>query len=136
MLYVYLGIGAVRLDRAATRLAAGENSGSLDLVVGLALVLAAGAWVWVFLGVRWSPVGPALLGLALAGLGVLAVAGPDQLARLLPDSLLGFSGVRSAPPAALLLVALPLAGTVLSRRRWRGPRGDQRFSDHPIDAPL
>ena len=134
LLYVGLGLGTVRLDRAAEKLANGTRSGSLDLVVGLGLVLLAAAVLWLLLGIRFSPVGPALAGAGLAVLGVLAVVAPARLARVVPAELLGVGGVRSAPPSALLLVALPLVGTVLSKRRWRGSRADQPYSDHPIDT--
>lgn len=134
MLYVYLGIGALKLEQARLLIADGASRGSLDLVIGLGLLLAAGIWLTVLLGVRWSPVGLVLLGAALAALGVLAVAAPDRLEWLLPNTLFGIEGIRSAPPAACLAVAVPLLATVFSQRRWRGQRGDQPFSDHPIDA--
>jgi hypothetical protein len=135
LLYVLLGLGTVRLDRAAVRLADGSRNGSLDLAIGLGLVLLAALCLWVLLGVRFSPLGPALVGIGLAVLAVLAVVAPDRLDRVVADEFLGLRGWRAAPPSALLLVALPLVGTLLSRRRWRGPRGDQPYSDHPIDAP-
>lgn len=134
VLYVCLGLGTVRLDRATDRLANGTRSGSLDLVVGLGLVLLAGLLLWLLLGIRFSPIGPVLVGAGLAALGVLAVVAPTRLARALPEELLGADGVHTAPPSALLLVALPLVGTVLSKRRWRGDRADRPYSDHPIDT--
>jgi hypothetical protein len=134
LLYLGLGLGTLRLDRAAERLADGTRSGSLDLVVGLGLVLLAAAVLWLLLGIRFSPVGPALLGAGLATLGVLAVVAPTRLGRVVPAELFGVDGVRAAPPSALLLVALPMLGTVLSKRRWRGSRADQPYSDHPIDT--
>jgi hypothetical protein len=136
MLYLLLGIGSVRLEHAATLIQDGSNRGSLDLVIGVGFVTAAGACVGVLLMPRWSPLGSAPLGLALGAMGVLAVAAPGRLARLLPDAALGLHGLRSAPPAACLLLAVPLLVTLVSRRRWRGARADQRFSDHPIDSPM
>lgn len=136
MLYVALGLGTEQLDRAARRLAEGSQNGSLNLVLGIGLVLVAAGWLWALLGIRFSPVGPALAGIGLAALAVLTVTAPTRLGRLLPAEVFGVSGLRAAPPSALLLVALPLLGTLLSKRRWRGPRGDQPYSDHPIDATL
>jgi hypothetical protein len=136
MLYVYLGLGSVRLQRAAGLFSAGSHRGSLDLVIGVGLMVAAGVWVWVLLTLRWSPIGLVPLGLAFGALGLLAVAAPGRLADLLPDSAFGLDGLRSAPPVACLMLAVPLLLTVLSKRRWQGKRGEQRYSDHPIDAPM
>jgi len=136
MLYICLGVGSVRLQRASELLADGARRGSLELLLGVALVLVAGLCVALLLTVRWSPLGLALLGIALGAAGGLAVADPRLLARLLPDTVLGVHGIRSAPPVATMLVAVPLLLTVLSARRWRGSRSDQPFSSHPIDGQM
>jgi hypothetical protein len=114
--WVLTGVGISKFAEAR----ADSVGFGVDLAVGLAAILGAGACYALLILPRLSPLGLVLAGLGMLGLVVLRVADLDQFNRLVPADFLNMNDALRIPAdgyAALL--ALPLLGTMFSPRRWR-----------------
>ena len=97
-----------------------ESVGAEDppqLVFALAALAAAGVLFALLIMPRLSPVGPALVGLAVLGVVGWLTFDAAALQRALPRSVHAVLGSPAAGYAVPL--AIPLVATVFSSRRWR-----------------
>ncbi len=96
-----------------------RDSGSVETVTGLLLLLLAGAAYGILLFAPISPAGPVLFGVVYLAVGAWALAGPGSYADLWPSSVAKPGFDLSLPGYGLaVLLAVPLIGTALSARRW------------------
>jgi len=87
---------------------------------GLLLVLAGAAYAVLLLG-PISPIGPLIAGLVFLALGTWGMTAPDSYASIWPSGAVRDDFDLSRPGYALaVLLAVPLACTALSARRWAG----------------
>jgi hypothetical protein len=133
VIFVCLGVGGVRTRNAMLEPSIPERAASLDLALGVGLLVVAGLCYGYLLLSRISPAGPVLLGFVLALIALLEMVSPPTYLRLLPARLLGVDGILAAAPSTTLMLAVPLLLTGFVSRRWRRDV-EQEPSLHPIDA--
>ena len=96
-----------------------DTSGTIELLIGLLLLLLAGAAYAILIFAPISPAGPVLGGLAFLGIGLWALAAPSSYAGVWPPSVSKDGFDLSLPGYGLaLLLAVPMFCTALSARRW------------------
>ncbi|MDR7279225.1 hypothetical protein [Catenuloplanes atrovinosus] len=94
---------------------------SPSTIFGLLALLTAGTFYAPLVLVRLSPAGPGLTGLLYLAASCWAGLAPTGWAATMPDSALGAHGAVEDPALhAAALLAIPLLGTLLDARRWRG----------------
>jgi hypothetical protein len=133
-IFVCLGVGDIRTRKAMLEPTVAERAASLDLALGVGLLVVAGLCYGFLLLSRISPAGPVLLGAVFATVAVLEMVSPATYVRLLPARVLGIDGVRAAIPSTTLMLAVPLLLTGFVFRRWRADEAEQEAYLHPLDA--
>jgi hypothetical protein len=109
--YILIGIGFAKSF---------HNGWSGDTIVAMVATLAAGAAYAVLLLPRWSPVGPALVGLVYLALTVWVASDVQSFLDAVPERVLGVDDAARIPAARITaLLAVPLLATLVSTRRWR-----------------
>lgn len=105
-----------------------RNEQTVEALVGLLLLLLAGAAYAILLLARFSPVGPTAVGGVFLLVSLWVLANPEALRDLLPAAVTkpGFDLTLPGQGMAALL-AVPLLCTALSTRRWR----ESRFQPDP-----
>lgn len=96
-----------------------DTSGSIESLIGVLMLLLAGAAYAILVFSPISPAGPLLTGLAFLGAGLWALAEPASYAAQWPPSLSREGFDVSLPGYGLaFLLAVPMICTGLSVRRW------------------
>jgi hypothetical protein len=98
-----------------------RDNGGVESLSGVLLLVLAGAAYAILLFSPISPLGPLLAGLAFLGVGAWARIAPASYAGVWPGNVASDGFDLSTPGYGLaVLLAVPLLGTALSARRWRG----------------
>jgi hypothetical protein len=115
VIWALAGIGMIKFA---------ESFGTFDvdwvtLSVGLLALLGAGLCYTPLVLARLSPLGPALVGVALLGMSVWAAVSTRSFVDTVPAKVLGVPAALLEPARFAPLLAVPLLATLLSARRWR-----------------
>ncbi|MEU8608780.1 hypothetical protein AB0C29_12355 [Actinoplanes sp. NPDC048791] len=98
-----------------------RDNGGIESLSGVLLLVLAGTAYAILLFSPISPLGPLLAGLAFLGVGAWARIAPASYAGVWPENVASDGFNLSTPGYGLaVLLAVPLLGTALSARRWRG----------------
>ncbi|MGW4946717.1 hypothetical protein ACWEOZ_34600 [Actinoplanes sp. NPDC004185] len=98
-----------------------RDNGGIESLSGVLLLVLAGTAYAILLFSPISPLGPLLAGLTFLGVGAWARIAPASYAGVWPENLASDGFNLSTPGYGLaVLLAVPLLGTALSARRWRG----------------
>jgi len=133
-IFVFLGVGDLRIRRAMVLPSPTERAASMDLALGLGLLVAAGLCYGFLLLYPMSPAGPLLLGAAGLVIAAIDIVWPATYLRLFPARLYGIDGIRAAAPSAMILLAVPLVMTAFISGRWRRELTEEETYVHPLDA--
>jgi hypothetical protein len=113
VMYILLGL-------AVTRLRDASDGWDLDTVIAFLAALGAGAAYTALLLPRWSPLGPAVVGVILLGLTVWLFSDLASFLDTMPSDLFGIENGGVAPVGVTTaMLSVPLLATVASARRWR-----------------
>ena len=97
-----------------------RDNGGIESLSGVLLLVLAGAAYLILLS-PISPLGPLVAGLVFLGVGAWARIAPASYAGVWPEDVASDGFNVSTPGYGLVvLLAVPLLGTALSARRWRG----------------
>jgi hypothetical protein len=126
VVYLAAGLGLAHFAEVT-----GDNPDSARVsgLVALAALLAGGLLYALLTLPRLSPIGPMLGGLALLGVGALAMLRPSQFQIAMPHSVLGMNHVPHAAGPLAALLGVPLLLTMFSGRRWRGGDAEDGFDN-------
>lgn len=115
--WVLMGVGLLKYNDVRVQF---EEGLTLELLLGLLALLAAGALYSVLVLARLSPLGPALAGGLYLGAAVWYAVAPASFLDLLPYEVGDVDLGLPIPAAGLSAVlAVPLLATLMSPRRWR-----------------
>ncbi|GAA4680496.1 hypothetical protein [Phytohabitans rumicis] len=127
LIWVATGYGTSEIFRGTRQFTSGFD---LDILLGLAALIAGGALYAVLVMARLSPIGPALIGLVFLGLTTWAAFDPSSYFDTMPTDLQSGDQALTYPALAWgAVLAVPLLATVLSPRRWR------RYASPPAPVP-
>lgn len=117
LIWVATGYGLNEIGRTRAEFAGGFE---IEIVLGLAALIAGGALYALLVMARLSPIGPALIGLVFLGLSVWAAFDPASYFDTMPTDLRNNDFALTYPALGYsALLAVPLLATLLSPRRWR-----------------
>jgi hypothetical protein len=117
LIWVATGYGLNEIGRTRAELVGGFE---VEIVLGLAALVAGGALYALLVMARLSPIGPALIGLVFVGLSSWAAFDPTSYFDTMPTDLRDNDFALTYPALGYsALLAVPLLATLLSPRRWR-----------------
>jgi hypothetical protein len=116
IVWALAGFGVVEYARGRVDLEGIDGS----TLLGVLMLIVAGALYTILVSARLSPIGPAFVGLVYFGLALWNTFDRDSFLDVVPRDLFDRDFALAVPAEGLgFLLAGPLLATVLSPRRWR-----------------